>query len=42
MKQQQANGKQKFLIDGFPRNLDNKSGWEKATDATTTYHSHVL
>lgn len=27
-----ANPVQKFLIDGFPRNADNLSGWEKQMD----------
>jgi len=29
MHAQQALGKNKFLVDGFPRNLNNKEGWER-------------
>ena len=28
----EANSAQKFLIDGFPRNEDNLTGWEKQMD----------
>jgi len=29
MDQQMAFGKDSFLIDGFPRNVNNKQGWEQ-------------
>ena len=28
----EADSKNKFLIDGFPRNADNLDGWEKQMD----------
>merc|ERR1712203_74602 len=38
MAAQQADGKQCFLIDGFPRNLDNVQGWQENVGDGATVH----
>jgi UMP-CMP kinase len=34
-----ASGKQKFLIDGFPRNTENRDAWEKVNLTLETLHT---
>lgn len=36
MENSKKNGKDKFLIDGFPRNKDNFDGWNKEMTSVAT------